>query len=139
MSTQDSLAETRKQLSQTVAKWQLTIDSFPLLFEELEKLGVEPRFNSNHEQIEVCFSGDSDRFNEVWRHLRTAGYRPEFRPVEGEMITSFSTYWKHPLTPRPAYSPIWMHFGSTVCRRVQTGTRMVKQPIYEIRCGGEDV
>ena len=32
-------------------------------------------------------------------------------------------------------SRFWMQFTSSVCKRVQVGTKTVEQPIYEVQCG----
>lgn len=81
--------------------------------------------------IDISFTGDGPKLACVWTELRRHGYEPDSRPTKGD--TSYNSHWR---CGREGYSTIWVSFSSSVCRRVQVGTKMVEQPVYETQCEG---
>lgn len=79
--------------------------------------------------VDLSIAGDSEVLKKVFTIFRNRGYAPSDRPDENDK-TSFSCFFNHP----DWECRFWLSFTSTVCHRVQVGTKMVEQPIYEIRC-----
>ena len=122
------LVEQAQKAKKFGALFQLTVKSFPGLFRRLEELDIDATFSLSDGDVNVAFTGDGPKLTEVWKALRAAGYQPNNRPKKGE-----STFYSHWF--QEGYSTVWMNFSSSVCRRVQVGTKMVEQPIYEVQCG----
>jgi hypothetical protein len=97
-------------------------------FRFLEQKGIEIRFDPDYCYVAFNFTGTGGAFAEMWAELRRNGFTPTRRPEKGDV--EFSAYWDH-----PGYARIFMSFASTVCKRVQVGTKMVEQAIYETQCG----
>jgi hypothetical protein len=122
------LVEQAQKAKKHAALFQLTVKAYPDLFRRLEELDIEPDFCVRSGDINLNFSGDGLKLAEVWKVLRRAGYKTELHPKKGE--STFYTYWK-----QEGFATFWMNFSSSVCRRVQVGTKMVETPIYETQCG----
>jgi hypothetical protein len=112
-----------------------TVKAFAPMFLELEALDIEARVTLDDGKLNICFSGDTGRFAKVWQILRRAGYQPNSRPKADEKQSSFATTWEF----SDEFTPIWFLFTSSVCKRVQVGTKLVETPIYETQCGGIDI
>lgn len=121
-------AERKKHLAKNGEKLQAAIRDFQAMLLELEDLDIEPGFDFQNGCIDLSFAGDGDKLGNVWHVLRRAGFEPDKRPQKGD--TSFCTFWRN-----GAHAMVWVSFTSTMCRRVQVGTKMVEQPIYETVCG----
>lgn len=106
--------------------------------EELEKLEaflspvsgwlIHTTFDYSGRSIDLHYSGDKFVLQGIFAALRKADYEPSSRPQKDE-LSSFSTYFSKADAPR-----LWISFSSTKCRRVQVGTKMVEQPVYETVC-----
>lgn len=59
--------------------------------------------------------------------LRRSGFVPDARPKVKD--TSFQTHFR-----QTDGATVWLSFSSSVCKRVQVGTRTVEEPIYEVQC-----
>ena len=105
-----------------------TVNNLPALFRALEELELEPRFDLDDGSISLSFAGDGPKLTVVWRLLRRHGYNTHSRPKKGD--TTFYSFWECEGQAR-----IFLNFTSSVCRRVQVGTQMVEQPIFETQCG----
>ena len=120
------------EASQNAKKWtalfQTTVNGHIALFRWLEEQDLEVRFSLSDGDINLAFTGDGQRLGQVWGELRRNGYTPSSHPTKGS--SQFYTHWL-----KDGCSTIWMNFSSTMCRRVQVGTQMVEQPIYEVQCG----
>lgn len=110
------------------ALFQKTVRTLAPLFRQLEVLDVTLTFNLGDGDINLTFTGDGERLRQVWSELRRNGYNCATHPKKGD--TTFYGWWQ-----QEGVSQIWMNFSSSVCRRVQVGTKMVEQPIYETQCG----
>lgn len=77
--------------------------------------------------INVSISGDASDMAAFFRLMRTNGFEPDSRPKDAQ--TEFRTWFRH-----DDGTQFYLAFSSTVCKRVQIGTRTVEEPIYEIRC-----
>jgi hypothetical protein len=124
--------EAMKQGKKNAEKQIATVRYYSAMFSELEALEVEPRFSAASSSIDLQFTGTADLLAKVWVVLRRHGFKPGNRPKAGE--PSYSTYWTPRAQPEGMAS-IWMYFTSSVCKRVQTGTKMVETPVYETQCG----
>jgi hypothetical protein len=100
------------------------------VFDWLERHQIKPSFGFEQELICVQFTGDGPLLAEFWQILRRAGYQTTSRPTKGD--TSYYGWWE-----KPQSATIALSFSSSVCRRVQKGTRTVtkEEPIFETVCG----
>jgi hypothetical protein len=124
------LIEQAQKARKYAALFQSTVQRLAPLFRQFEVLDVDLEFSLRNGDIDLIFTGDAQRLRQVWAELRRNGYNTESRPKRGDI--TFHAYWD-----QEGFSRIWMMFSSSVCKRVQVGTRMVEQPIYETRCGEE--
>jgi hypothetical protein len=102
-------------------------DAAPL-FRFFEDHNIDIRIDSDYGYVSFTFTGTGAFFSEVWSELRRNGFTPTQRPKKGDV--EFSAYWE-----RPGCAKLFMNFSSSLCKRVQVGTKMVEQPIYETQCG----
>lgn len=108
--------------------FQTTVRSLAPLFRQFEVLDVTLTFDLGGGDITLSFTGDGERLRQVWSELRRNGYKCATHPKKGD--TTFYGWWR-----QEGFSNLWMNFSSSVCRRVQIGTKMVEQPVYETQCG----
>lgn len=126
-----TMLELMKKSQQTAKNGKLfrtTVTALPQLFRTFEEMDIEPRFDLDVGYISLPFAGDGHKLGEVWGLLRRHGYKTSLRPEKGQ--NEFCAFWK-----REDFAELFMHFTSTLCKRVQVGTKMVEQPIYETQCG----
>jgi hypothetical protein len=84
--------------------------------------------------LTINIKGDSSVLTEVIRFMRTNGWY-----CEGERPKANEPRWEGTFKHRDLVrQPVNITFGSTVCRRVQVGTKVVvkevEEPIYETQC-----
>lgn len=125
------LVEQAQKIKRHSELFRETVKKRPALFRRLEELDIDVRFGVEDGDINMQFCGDGEKFGAVWRELRRAGWEPSCRPEKDTKKSEFYTHWNH----QEGLSRFWMHFTSSVCRRVQVGTKTVEQPVYEIQCG----
>lgn len=125
------LVEQAQKIKRHSEAFQKTIKSRPALFRRLEELDIDIRFNVEDGDMNMLFTGDGEKFGAVWGELRRAGWSPNCRPEKDTKKSEFYTHWNHEDT---SLARFWMHFTSSICKRVQIGTKTVEQPIYEIQC-----
>lgn len=122
------LIERQQKAAKNCKEFKLAITTFPELFRAFEDLDIEPGFAMDGDYIQLSFAGDGPKLATVWKLLRQHGYKNSCHPKKGD--TTFYCFWS-----REGYAQFFMSFTSTMCRRVQVGTKMVEQPIYETQCG----
>lgn len=108
--------------------FQTTVKAHAELFRGMEELDIDSQFCLTSGDINLTFTGTGTKLGEVWGLLRRNGYMPNSRPEKGK--SSFHTHWY-----KDGFSTLWMSFSSSVCRRVQVGTKTEVVPIYEVQCG----
>lgn len=108
--------------------FQVTVKSHADLFRGLEELDIDSSFCLTSGDINISFTGTGTRLGEVWGLLRRNGYASVSRPRKGE--PTFYAHWR-----KDDFSTIFMSFSSSVCRRVQVGTKTETVPVYEVQCG----
>lgn len=93
----------------------------------MRKLGADVAFPNS---LDVRLVGDAAKLAGAVRILRTSGFTfpTSSRPKKGD--TAWHQFFTHPDCP----VQIWFNFSSSVCRRIQTGTKMVEQPVFETVC-----
>lgn len=127
MKIQTLLAHAQSRITHFSQDWERIIDEEPALWEALESLKIEPRFNFGDGCIDICFAGDASLMQAAWQVIRATGYQPDARPAAKK--STFSTHWHRAGSP-----VIWFYFTSNQCKAVQVGTKMVEEPVYEIQC-----
>jgi hypothetical protein len=123
-----TLVENTRRHNQSAEKFRATIQARPELFADIEALDIDVRFDYQGGSIDIAFAGSGEKLGKVWGLLRRTGYSTSSRPKAGD--PSFSAFWNAP----GDLSKIWLQFSSTVCKRIQTGTKMVEVAIYETVC-----
>lgn len=122
------LVEHSQKVSKSLKDFKRTVKELGTLFRSLEELDIDLQFNPDGEYIALMFTGDGERLKRVWGELRRNGYKTTSHPAKGD--TTFYAFWE-----REGYARLFMNFSSSMCKRVQVGTKMVEQPIYETQCG----
>lgn len=123
-----TLVERQQKAQKNFALFKQTVGALPDMFRAFEGLDLDVGFNLLEDYISVQFAGDGPKLTAVWKLLRQNGYSTYARPKKGD--TTFYAFWE-----REGSGRIFLNFSSTMCRRVQVGTKMVEQPIYETQCG----
>jgi hypothetical protein len=98
------------------------------LFRFFEQNNIDIRLDPDGGYVSFTFTGNGAFFSEVWSEMRRNGFTPTNRPKKGDI--DFAGYWD-----RPGCARLFMNFSSSLCKRVQVGTKMVEQAIYETQCG----
>lgn len=124
-----------EQLKRTIElkeTWKAIRVQFEPIMKRLDAEGIESSFDGD---FNLRFSGDKKKLTSIIRLLRTNGwdYKEDIAPPK-ENEPSWSAFWHH---PDLVGTRIWFWFTSSVCRRIQVGTRTVEEPIFETRCGEE--
>lgn len=120
------LQEQALSLSQLRAKWNASRSYLVPVITALTELGIEPKLEG---ELNVNVTGDAKRLAQCVRIFMTAGFKSAAsKPKKGD--TSWYSYYKHP----DCLLDIWFHFTSSVCKRVQVGTKLEEVPVYETRC-----
>lgn len=122
------LIERQQAASKNCKAFQQTVKQAPELFRAFEEMDLDVGFSLDSTHIGLSFSGDGPKLTAVWRVLRRHGYNTSCRPAKGD--TTFHAFWK-----REGLAEIFMSFSSSMCRRVQVGTKTVEVPVYETHCG----
>jgi hypothetical protein len=124
-----SLMEEKLALAKKIAKWNGAKSVLVPLVKSLVDVGLEPTFDG---QINLNFSGYKEKLAQVMRIVRTSGWvLTADRPKKGD--SSWYSNGNHPGTT----VAMSFYFTSSVCKRVKTGTKMVEQDVYEVRCGDD--
>jgi len=89
---------------------------------------INIKANSNDGEFDIRFAGDSGVYRWVYSTLREHGWEPEDR-ISDDTRNYFTTWYRKEGLPS-----LYVTFSSTVCQRVQVGTRTVEEPIYELVC-----
>lgn len=87
------------------------------------------RATATADSIDLSVSGTLVELKECFRAFRKLGYEPKDRPTETK-LESFSTYFINPAQE----VRFWLTFTSTICKRVQVGTKMQEVGVYETVC-----
>lgn len=117
----DALAEHARKL-EVLGRIERHYDALAAELAELAPHAYVDMFDLN-----VSFTGGKQALEKAFKILRFKGFVPDGRPTEKD--TKFTTYFRH-----PDGASVWLSFSSSVCVRVQVGTRTVEEPIYEIQC-----
>ena len=125
-----AIAQTRASARKTSAQMVKIRSPLNRIVNQLAKKGIEPNISFDSYSTNLAFSGTPEDLNTFFKVMRAEGFTPRERPSEAQ--TSFSTAWTRGEDEDKLR--IWSCYYSTVCQRVQVGTEMVEQPIYEIRC-----
>lgn len=122
------LADKKKDSERAIKLMATTVQELAPMFLTLEEMDIDISFDLNCQSIDIGFSGNGDKFQQVWGMLRHEGYTPDTRPVAGD--TGYCGFWRK----SEHWARIYLRFSSTVCKRVQIGTKMIEQAIYETQC-----
>ena len=120
------IADEQERVSQLVRTIADNKDDMDILLAAFEPLALNIYFPNS---LDFHFSGDKALLNRIWHIMRSNGWEATREPPEAN-ATSWNGFWEKP----GATVKVWISFTSTVCKRVQVGTQMVEQPIYEVRC-----
>lgn len=128
-SIEESFAYQLKSLSESMQKWNSSKSYYAHIVDKLEALDIEPSFSSSY--VYAGFSGDKAKLTEVVRALRASGFKStDARPKKGD--ATYSAWFRR--IDGEVTSSVYLSFTSSVCQRVQVGTKMEEVPVYEVRC-----
>lgn len=123
-----SLLEKRKVVKRFFDQSMRALQQHTSLFLTLEEMNIDVGFDPDYQLISVRFTGDGSKLGKVWGELRRHGWNCDARPKKGD--TEFHGWFS-----QEGEVKISVSFTSSLCRRVQVGTKTVEQPIYETICG----
>lgn len=90
--------------------------------------GLNCNFSADSIDLNIHLYGGKRELGRAFQILRRGNFMPESRPTD-EKAQEFCSRFK-----RDDGASVYLFFSSTVCRRIQIGTRTVEEPIYEIQC-----
>jgi len=125
---QKEVESTIQRTENLISYYTLRKETFDPVLAELEAKLQVLNVSLDMSCIDVSVSGGKPELNTVFGILRKFEFTPDDRPDE-KVKASFNTYFRH-----TTGAVIWFSFSSTLCKRVQVGTKMVEQPIYEVQC-----
>lgn len=106
--------------------WQMHKSELAPVVNAMRKLGADVSLSDS---LDIRMVGDAKVLAAAVRILRTSGFGTGAkRPSKGD--TTWTAFFK---SDSLAVS-IYFSFSSSVCRRVQVGTAMVEQPVFETVC-----
>lgn len=120
----DKMKEKHDELAKLANAWKVGRAKAMPFVRDCMMLGFDLNFSAPY--IHLVGTGDKDKFLKLVRLHRRYGYKPNI-PEKG----ATEAMWFVNIAPE---LDIFVRFASTVCKRVQTGTRMVETPIYETKC-----
>lgn len=106
--------------------WQMHKCELAPVVNALRKLGADVSLSDS---LDVRLVGDAKVLAAAVRILRTSGFGTGAkRPAKGD--TTWTAFFKR----EGLALAVYFSFSSSVCRRVQVGTTMVEQPVFETVC-----
>ena len=125
---ENRLKEQAEDLKKNKDFWKVHKALLKPVIKALEAKEIEPWIANGW--FYISFSGDKHKLADVVRVLRTNGFSTTSDKPEPN-----STSW-YALYKNPSMSGyVCLNFSSSVCQRVQVGTKMEEVPVYEVRCG----
>jgi hypothetical protein len=126
----EKLVEQQERLTSEAAWYHRNKEEIQAVAEIFAGAGITVnRANLGGQCVDLAIAGDSEILKRVFTIFRNRGYAPSNRPDENDK-TGFSCFFNHP----DFECRFWLNFSSTVCHRVQVGTKMVEQPVYKVVC-----
>jgi hypothetical protein len=119
------LAKNVQEIAERRLAYLKVRDQLKEVLDAFEALGADTSVDLDC-TINVRIAGDKETFVKCWKLWRSIGVRltpPSAGATEVyEHVSALGVR-------------IWFHFTSTVCKRVQVGTKMVATAVYEVQCG----
>lgn len=126
MRIDQEFANSFKYLTESLREWSERRVLYTPLVEKFEGINAEPQWSSNYLYVPV--TGDKAKLAQAIRILRTAGLVSENKPKPNQ--PSFQSFYEDAGKTRKVY----LNFTSSVCKRVQVGTKMEEVPVYQVKC-----
>jgi len=95
----------------------------------IKKIEIQNAKLDNYQCVDLNIAGDKHVLKAVFSVFRKLKYEPSTRPKE-KPESSFTCFWSRDGQELRFY----LCFTSSKCSRVQIGTKMIEQPIYETVC-----
>ena len=126
----ETLVEQQERLTSEASWYHRNKEEIAMVAELFNEAGITvTRASMGGKCVDLSIAGTKETLETIFKIFRNRGYAPSDRPDEDDRV-GFSCFWNHP----DFECRWWLSFTSTVCHRVQVGTKMVEQPIYEVRC-----
>jgi hypothetical protein len=119
----DKIKEQHDAIAARARRWIEVREELLPFCKDMVLLGADVSVDSM--DINFRLSGDKDKFLKLVRLHRRHGFRPTI-PEKGETEATWRV--------NKDQVSFWIHFASTVCRRVQVGTKTQEVPVYETQC-----
>ena len=91
--------------------------------------------SAGSQELSISVSGTQDELLSLLAIVKEHDYHPH---SDNKVSDSPAETWTGRFSRKGEnHTCLVIGFYSTVCKKVQVGTKMVEQPIYEIRCGSQ--
>jgi len=133
-----------KQIREIVSGIDHTVESYlkgaqhwdPVMAKIEDKVGHVSA--SSWGGLHVYVTSNIRQLADVWKELRLLGYATDYTEPTDEATNEREIKFTKTIEGVIA-DMVTLHFTSTVCKRVQVGTELKEVPVYELRCGEEEV
>lgn len=140
-------AQDMEYLNRRIQEWHMNKESFYPVLSKLDPIADElnadkPKWETpltvqGGSQLYIRASGDGKLLTKIVRALRTEGWVSETARPEKGASGWWATFQKRSTEPGNEgrlYGRLELAFTSTVCKRVQVGTKMEEVPVFETQC-----
>lgn len=128
-STASEIANQMESLAREASRLAPYMAEFDAIGQFAEEQGATVYLSSGP-GLSIYVTGKPEKLTAFWAYFRSKEYVPDEHPVG--KFSSFSTRFRK--DPEKYEGNIYFNYTSTVCRRVQVGTKTVEEPVYEIQC-----
>lgn len=113
-----------------LANWENNREEILPIIESLAPLEVDAEMCAWNSQVNLTVIGGKAKLVDVFRILRTAGYKcSDDRPRAND------SSWYGTFAKEGRALSFWVRFTSSVCVMVKVGTKTIEEDVYEVRCG----
>jgi len=125
---EQSLAASADLLARRMAFWANNKAELTPMIAHATILWPEIEFSVSPTGLDISLVGSMGDLLGLLSNLEKDGYA-----VSNELPEESKTYWSTYLN-KVGSPQLWVYWSNKFCERVQVGTRMVEEPVYEVRC-----
>lgn len=126
-SVETKLAEELTRVAEMMTKWAENKDHYAPIVSLIENGIGECRMT--YTSLDISLTGSYGLLLGVITQLEEMGYALTLQLPE-----KTQTYFGAFMRRSPDIAPVYIAWSNSYCERVQVGTEMVEQPVYEVRC-----
>lgn len=121
------LAEEMARMAELMARWAKWKDNYAPIIDFIENGIGDCRMT--YSSLDITLTGSYGMFLGVVERLEELGYS-----LNKDLPDTTQTYFSSFMRREDDAAPVYISWSNAYCERVQVGTEMVEQPIYEVRC-----